>query len=103
MSHQRRAFARFLPLCLAVAAGWACGGPTQLDPDEGFRRIQVHEATIENSEAEARACPPNATCPARERICAAADGVCGLAEELDDRDAQTRCDRARAQCPRPPR
>lgn len=81
-----------------LSIGLACGGAPPLEPDEGFRRIQVHEATIAHRGAEADRCAPEAPCPAMEEVCAAAEALCGVARELDDPDALARCALARRRC-----
>lgn len=87
-----------LALCLAAPLAIGCGAPSRQDPDETFRRIQVHEATVAHRWARARDCEAGAPCPAAEEVCEAADALCELAEALEDADALTRCELARRRC-----
>ena len=79
--------------CLA-----SCGGPERPEPDETFRAIQVHEATIAHAGAESERCVPDAECPSADEVCVAAEALCELAEALEDADGETRCALARRRC-----
>jgi hypothetical protein len=94
----RRSATYAVSLPLAALLFCACGGAARPDADETFRRIQVHEATIAHRGAAARACEPDAPCPAAEEVCEAAAELCALAEALGDADALARCELARRRC-----
>jgi hypothetical protein len=91
---------------IAKRVGWACllgsisacGGAPAPDLHAAFRRIQVQEAVIAHGLAEMEACAAESPCPARGRVCEAANEVCALAEENDDVDARARCELARRRC-----
>ena len=79
---------------LGLLAG--CGGASAaVDPDEAFREIQVHEATIAHQSAAAERCAPQSECEAERALCHAVERLCEVSRSIDDPDATTRCERAR--------
>jgi len=81
----------------------SCGGSTTaVEPDEAFRRIQVHEATIARQSAAADRCAPDSDCEAERALCDAVERLCEVSRSIDDPDATTRCERARRRCPETP-
>jgi len=80
-----------------------CGGPAStVDPNEAFRQIQVHEATIAHGAAEAERCGDEESCGAELELCAAVTDLCRVSRSIDDPDARTRCRMARRHCPEAP-
>ena len=83
---------------LALLTG--CGGAAaEVDVDEAFRAIQVHEATIAHRSAQIEACEPGAPCRAEQELCDAVEALCTVSQTIDDADATTRCQTARRRCP----
>ena len=77
---------------LAALLLGACGAPrTEADLSAAFARIQVEEARLEAATSPDAICAPDACATAS----AAADDLCAIAREIEDRDALLRCDRAR--------
>lgn len=94
-----------VPLALLALLGLlaGCGGAaTSVDPDEAFRQIQVHEATIARQRAAAERCAPRTDCEAERALCDAVERLCEVSRSIDDPDAATRCQRARRHCPEAP-
>src|SRR4051794_27650155 len=70
----------------------ACGGSPALPPDEGFRRIQEHEAAVSLASAKLDAaadCGENRELS--EQVCRESRSLCQVAEQLEDADAIERC------------
>lgn len=85
-----------MPAILLLAA---CARSSALNPDEGFRRIQVHEASIAGHAQRLRDAADCQDQRATEaELCAETDALCAIARELDDADARTRCERAEDAC-----
>ena len=74
---------RYLAFVLCFAA--SCGGASP-DIDAAFREIQVHEASMARAEAEGR------------NTCDDAESICTIAHQINDADAELRCERARRRC-----
>lgn len=98
-----------IPFWLALAACASSPSPNGERIDAAFRAIQRGEARLERAarqleQAEASIAPGAGACvercaPAGESAEEASGGardVCDRAAELDDGDARTRCERARA-------
>jgi len=84
-----------LPVLAASLVLASCGGArTEADLNAAFARIQLEEARIEHASG--------APCEDRDvacaEICDAAGALCEVAAPTEDRDALTRCDRARNRC-----
>src|SRR5262245_21517382 len=79
-----------------VCALCACAKPAPKPADEPFRRIQRHEADIALGTEKLRdgATCEVATSAAEEQVCSATDGICKIAQDLGEADADARCTQA---------
>jgi len=69
-----------------------CGRSPGLSADEGFRRIQEHEASLAEASASLEAATDCGEVRVRaERVCSESEALCQVAEELRDGDARARC------------
>jgi hypothetical protein len=79
--------------------------PSAADNEQGFRKLQHHEAALARAEGErghlmqqgASECAPPMH-RLTERVCGEASALCETSHSLRDRDANTRCLRARDTC-----
>ena len=79
----------YLQVVLLLAG---CGRSPGLSADEGFRRIQEHEASLAEASAELETAADCGEARLRaERVCTESDALCRVAEELSDDDARARC------------
>lgn len=78
-------------------AGCGAGSRQPASKDTAFRRIQRHEAALQQAWAEAG--QPGVSCARRcalaERASARVTSLCELARDIDDPDALARCQQAR--------
>lgn len=95
---------RFCALVAATLA--ACAHqPTAEETTARFRELSRHEAELSRAEAErgrlvqdgASECAPQLQL-ATERVCSESEQLCRVSGKLHDRDAETRCLRARETC-----
>jgi hypothetical protein len=88
------------PTWWALALVIGCGGAPAREANEGFRRIQKHEAELELGARKLRdadACAESQVVAERE-VCAPAAALCSVADELGDADARARCGAADDAC-----
>lgn len=87
----------WIPCVIVSGVIASCGGT---HPNTAFREIQTHEARIAEAWAACQRATPNAPLRAQthERACQSSERICDLADELEDNDARTRCERSIATC-----
>jgi hypothetical protein len=87
---------------LARVLAWslfACGGaPPPPATHAHFEAIQRQEARQDEVEASVLEGPCPDAADDAEASCAAAERVCEISAEVDDRDAALRCERSRERC-----
>jgi hypothetical protein len=101
-------YTRSIARLLLVVLLWAgCGGPGAVrrikrsdQLDSSYRRIQVHEAEIENHRLKvwSRQMPCKRACESAAGLCQASRNICTIANRIRDADAFTRCRRADDTC-----
>lgn len=79
-----------------------CGAASSADLHAAFASIQIDEARIEHASLALENGGEDASARRAEgeEVCAASEHLCETARPLDDRDATTRCERARERCER---
>jgi hypothetical protein len=90
--------------CVALL-GACAHKPSAEQTAERFRELSRHEAELTRAEAErgrliqegASECQPPIHA-ATEQVCSEGQALCIVSKQLDDRDAETRCLRARDAC-----
>jgi len=81
-------------LALVCLAG--CAGSTpKMSTADRYRELRTAEAELEHAESYGDGAPVGGRAHA---VCAAADRICQIAEELSETDAALRCEAARRRC-----